>query len=200
MRVEIRTIEFWRAVISECLGTMLYVLLGCSSTLSCGTTMDPTNQIVLVSLCFGFTLATLVQCFGHISGAHFNPVVSLAMVLTCKVTPLRGIMYSIAQCGGSVAGAALLYGITPEVCHGHGQMAITSLMPGLNIWKAFGIEAILTYILVFSVFATIDPNRRELGSKPLAIGLAAALCHFAGVSLGFAVDHDPLGVLTHDLA
>ncbi|XP_050389863.1 aquaporin AQPAe.a isoform X2 [Patella vulgata] len=178
MRVEIRTIEFWRAVISECLGTMLYVFLGCSSTLTCGRSIDPSNQVVLVALCFGFTLATLVQCFGHISGAHFNPVVSLVMALTCKVTPLRGIMYSIAQCGGSIAGAALLYGITPGVCQN--EMGITRVMTGLNHWKAFGIEAILTYILVFSVFATIDPNRRELGSKPLAIGIAAALCHLAG--------------------
>ncbi|XP_067666759.1 aquaporin AQPAe.a-like [Haliotis asinina] len=178
MKAEIKTIEFWRAVISECLGSMFYVLLGCSATLFCENFRDYRYDILLVSFSFGFTMATLVQCFGHISGAHFNPVVSLAMTITCKVTPLRGILYCIAQCGGGIAGAAVLYGITPSKCHK--QLGVTILDSQVSMWQGLGIETLLTFIMVFAVFATIDPNRKELGSKALAIGVAVALCHLAG--------------------
>lgn len=151
MRIEIKTIEFWRAVISECLGTFLYVLLGCSSMLYCndgssiltgrvqaavdndmradssgihsagdhrtddgrgvnfGGSSDA-QAYLIIALSFGLIMATLVQCFGHISGAHFNPVTTVAMALTCKITPLRGFFYAVAQLGGGIAGAALLYG------------------------------------------------------------------------------------------
>lgn len=108
MKIELRSIDFWRAVISECLGTFFYVFLGCSSMMVCDYSTD--QNVVLVSLCFGLAMTTLVQCFGHISGAHFNPVVTLAMSVTYKITPLRALMYVFAQLGGSIAGAALLYG------------------------------------------------------------------------------------------
>ncbi|CAI9719541.1 big brain-like [Octopus vulgaris] len=65
---------------------------------------------LIIALSFGLIMATLVQCFGHISGAHFNPVTTVAMALTCKITPLRGFFYAVAQLGGGIAGAALLYG------------------------------------------------------------------------------------------
>lgn len=229
MRIEIKTIEFWRAVISECLGTFLYVLLGCSAMLYCdgehpamssrvlaasssgqraagastsgspetdhrssghrvasaaavgeylGDGTESTQVHLAIALSFGLIMATLVQCFGHISGAHFNPVTTMAMALTCKITPLRGFFYAIAQLGGGIAGAALLYGIVPEKCR-H-DLGVTQVHPHLTKGQACGIELILTFILIFTIFATIDPNRKELGSKPLAIGLTVSMCHLVG--------------------
>lgn len=120
MKVEIRRIDFWRAVISECLGMLLYVLLGCSSTMTCdvqyavrhgvGDDLRNDARYVLVALCFGLNAMALTQCFSHISEAHLNPVVSLTMAVTCKITPLRALLYIVAQLGGGIAGAAVLYG------------------------------------------------------------------------------------------
>lgn len=58
----------------------------------------------------GIAMATLCQCFGHISGANVNPAVTIALFFTRKISILRTLFYVIAQCGGSIAGSALLYG------------------------------------------------------------------------------------------
>ena len=107
MQKEITSIEFWRAVISECLGTFFYVFLASLSTFRWDS---ESAGVVQVAFTFGFAVASLVQCFGHISGGHLNPAISLAMLFTSKISPLRGVVYVIAQCGGGIAGAASLYG------------------------------------------------------------------------------------------
>ena len=123
MKAEIKTIDFWRAIIAECLATFFYVFVASASTLqwdvvsttTTTVTTSPTAdtgpaRVLLVAFGFGLSTATLGQMFGHISGGHFNPAITFAMMVTCKVTPLRGLFYIIAQCGGGIAGAALLYG------------------------------------------------------------------------------------------
>lgn len=49
-----------------------------------------------------------VRCFD--AGAHVNPAVTVAMAVTRNITALRALMFVTAQCGGGIAGAALLYG------------------------------------------------------------------------------------------
>lgn len=107
MIVELRTLEFWRAIIAECLATFIYVFLVCGSHV-----MWPLYSINTLTKSFanGLAMATASQCFGHISGAHINPAFTFAMLVTQKVTPLRAFLYITAQCGGAIAGAALLYG------------------------------------------------------------------------------------------
>ena len=110
MRAEVATIAFWRAVTAECLASLLHVLFGCLATLTCPGPREPAASSLGVALCFGLTVAALVTCFRHVSGAHLNPVVSLVQALTCKVTPLRALFYALAQTGGAVAGASILHG------------------------------------------------------------------------------------------
>ncbi|RWS12254.1 neurogenic protein big brain-like protein [Dinothrombium tinctorium] len=111
MREEIRTLEFWRAILTECLATFFYVFLVCSVYISWTSSLiaHQPNWTVM-ALTNGLAMATLTQCFGHISGAHINPAVTCSFLITRKITPLRAVLYVIAQCGGSIAGAALLYG------------------------------------------------------------------------------------------
>lgn len=178
MRAEVSTIAFWRAVIAECLASLLHVLFGCLATLRCPGYVDAGASTLLVALCFGCTVATLVQCFHHISGCHLNPVVSLVQAVTCKVTPLRALLFALAQIGGAVAGAAILHGITTGSCQS--ELGTTILHFGLSPWQGAGIEILLTFLLVFCVCATLDPNRTESCNKALVIGFAVAGCHLAG--------------------
>ncbi|KAG0417453.1 hypothetical protein HPB47_005605, partial [Ixodes persulcatus] len=107
LRVEIRTLELWRAVIGECLATFFYVFLVCGAHVSWPGYAEP--SVLGIALTAGAAAATLCQCYGHISGCHMNPAVTLATFATRKVSPLRALLYVTAQCGGAIAGAALLY-------------------------------------------------------------------------------------------
>lgn len=112
MAEEIRTLEFWRAIIAECLSSFFYVFLLCATHISWtgGSHLSYQPNWLIMSFTSGCAMATLSQCFGHISGAHVNPAVTCAFLVTSKITPLRALLYVVAQCGGSIAGAALLYG------------------------------------------------------------------------------------------
>lgn len=110
---EAKTLEFWRAVIAECLASFIYVFLVCATHLTWSGSMyifGPAPNWLVISLTSGFAMATLVQCFSHISGGHVNPALTLALMFTKKITPFRAFFYVLAHCCGSIAGAALLYG------------------------------------------------------------------------------------------
>lgn len=111
VRQELRSLEFWRAIIAECLASFFYVFLVCAAQLSWpGSPLAHQPSWLLVAFAAGMAMATLGQCFGHISGAHVNPALTLAMLCTRRVSALRAALYLLAQCGGAIAGAALLYG------------------------------------------------------------------------------------------
>lgn len=116
------TKAFWRAVSGEFLAMLIFVLLSLGSTINwAATTKDnaPPPDLVLISLCFGLSIATLIQCFSQISGAHINPAVTAAMVATRKLSLAKGFFYLGAQCLGGVVGAAILYGVTPPSVKGN---------------------------------------------------------------------------------
>lgn len=122
------TKSFWRAVSGEFLAMLIFVLLSLGSTINwAATTKDRTHppDLVLISLCFGLSIATLVQCFSQISGAHINPAVTVAMVVTRKLSLAKGIFYLGAQCLGAIVGAAILYGVTPPAVRGN--LGVTSV-------------------------------------------------------------------------
>ncbi|XP_066532619.1 aquaporin-4 isoform X2 [Hoplias malabaricus] len=176
------TQDFWRAVCGEFVAMLIFVLLGLGSTINWGANQDspPPPDLVLISLCFGLSIATLVQCFGHISGAHINPAVTTAMVATRKLSLAKGIFYLGAQSLGAIVGAAILYGVTPPAVRG--SLGVTSVNAGISAGHALVIELLITFELVFTVFATCDPKRSDLkGSSSLAIGLSVCIGHLFAV-------------------
>lgn len=114
------TKDFWRAVSGEYLATFIFVLLSLGSTVNwaVGEEKPPPADLVLISLCFGLSIATMVQCFGHISGGHINPAVTAAMVVTRKLSLAKALFYVLAQCLGAITGAGILYFITPAAVRG----------------------------------------------------------------------------------
>ncbi|XP_068085439.1 neurogenic protein big brain [Anabrus simplex] len=200
MHAEVRTLEFWRSIISECLAAFFFVFIVCGSAAGASSAGSGVAYVVLATaFASGFAAATLTQCFGHVSGAHMNPAVTAAMVLTRNITPLRAVMFITAQCGGGIAGAALLYGngwIGPwqayhtSLFHDHFKSrgllssarsdtlnAVVAQLPShLTAWERFGVEFILTFIVVFTYFVSMDTYRKWLGSSGLAVGSAYLAC------------------------
>nr|CAD7432225.1 unnamed protein product [Timema monikensis] len=73
MHTEVRTLEFWRSIISECIGTFFYVFIVCGASTGEGgfavtSASMSSSGLMATALASGFAMATLTQCFGHISG------------------------------------------------------------------------------------------------------------------------------------
>ncbi|KAM9349148.1 aquaporin-4-like [Symphorus nematophorus] len=176
------TKDFWRAVSGEYLATLIFVLLGLGSTINhhVGEEKTPPADLVLISLCFGLSIATMVQCFGHISGGHINPAVTAAMVVTRKLSLAKAVFYVVAQCLGAITGAGILYLVTPAALRG--SLGVTTVNTNISVGHGLLVELLITFELVFTVFATCDPKRTDLGgSAGLAIGFAVVIGHLFAI-------------------
>jgi len=180
---------FWRAVTAEFLAMFLFVFIavGCAlSTLNIASGANELakyNATLSISLCFGLTIFVLIHCFGHISGAHINPAVTFALVIARDVTPLRGLLYVLMQFSGSIAASGLLMvvmGLNPDTMGGYNAL---SGPEDNQIARGFVTEMLLTFLLVFTVMATIDPERQTAHLGPLAIGMAVGVAHLIAVPI-----------------
>lgn len=174
----------WRAVAAELFGTFLLVLLGCGSIDNNGVAAN----VVQVALTFGLIYGSMVWCFNHVSGGHFNPAVSIAAVVCRRASVVRGLLFILAQCIGAIAGAAMLRALSA----GSGYtIGVTAIQGDLTEPQGFGVEVFITFLLVFVVLASTDDKRSDLsGSAPLSIGLAVVAGHL------FAVSFQPRFIIT----
>lgn len=176
---DVKSLLFWKAVFAEFVGTFILVITALGSTVQ---GWDPDSlDIVQIALSFGFAVATSVWIIGHISGGHINPAVTVAMLVTRRVSLLRAIMFIISQSLGAIAAAGVLKSLTPE--EQVGGLGTTTLNKGMTPAQGFGVELCITAFLVFTVFASCDSKRTDLGgSFPLSIGFSVAMGHLWAVS------------------
>lgn len=178
---DLKSSFFWRALAAEALGTLVLVLVGCGTCVGGQEWETFAPSIVQISLAFGLAVATMVWCIAHLSGGHINPAVTAAMLACRKISIARALLYVAAQCTGAMAGAGILKGLTPT--NVEGNLGLTSISTGLTREQGFGVEFMVTMILVLTVFASCDVKRTDLnGSAPLTIGLSVTLCHLFAVS------------------
>ncbi|CAB4066878.1 unnamed protein product [Lepeophtheirus salmonis] len=156
MQAEIRTLEFWRSVIAESVATFFYTALICSVNTSSTLHTIQTN----VAMASGFSIAVLTACFASISDCHANPSMTIARTFTRHISPLRSLLYICAQCGGAIAGAALVYGVYSRI-----QDPILEMSGG-----AFGMEFVLSFFIAYAFYASRAGHKAD----PVLIGLAYA--------------------------
>ncbi len=134
--------------------------------------------ILGIALAYGLAYAVMVSALGHISGGHFNPAVTVGYWVTRRVGTMQAIAYWIAQILGSVTAAYLLTSLMPDA--GWRTRALGSITPDLSpdITRGQGValEAVLTFLFVFVIFATaVDAKRALQKFSGFASGLALAL-------------------------
>ncbi|KAM8966558.1 aquaporin-4-like [Pelodytes ibericus] len=174
------TQSFWKAISGEFLAMTIFVLLSLGSTINwCAGDSLQSGDVVRISLCFGFSIAAMVHCFGHISGAHINPAVTIAFVCTRKITLAKSVFYIIAQCLGAISGAGLLYLITPQ--NVIGSLGVTVVNERLSVGHGLFIELLITFQLVFTISAACDPKVKDKSSI-LAIGISVMIGHLFAIN------------------
>lgn len=170
----------WRALPAEFLGTGFLVLIACGSCTG-GWEDEYSPSMVQIALTFGLIVGTMVQAICHISGGHINPAVTAGMLITGKCKVIRSLLYIVMQCAGGIAGAAVLKAVTPEELDS--KLGSTALHEKMTSIQGVGVEFLITFVLVFTVFGVCDPNRMDVkGSAPLAIGFSVTACHLWAVS------------------
>ena len=171
---------------AEFLGTFWLVFGGCGSAVLAAAFPQLGIGFTGVALAFGLTVLTMAYAVGHISGAHFNPAVSIGLFFG-KRFPARDLLpYIVAQViGGAVAGF-VLYQIASvkagfSTAGGFASNGFGDHSPGgYTMAAAFLAEVVLTFVFLIVIMGSTD-GRAPAGFAPIAIGLCLTLIHLISI-------------------
>jgi aquaporin TIP len=160
-----------RRGVAEYVGTFTLIFIGGAAGIVSG------QDIVAVALANGLAIGIMVTNLGHISGGHFNPAITLGFVVTRRITPALAAAYWGSQLLGAISAAFILRWLFHQL-----PVAVLSApAPHTTDAKAFVLEAIMTFFLVWAVWATaVDPRGAFKSIAGLAIGLTISIDVLAG--------------------
>ena len=162
--------------IAECIGTFVLVFFGCGTAVvvHCNG-MSPDAAYLMTALAFGLVIVAMAYSIGNISGCHINPAVSLAMLVSKKMTGKEFAAYVCSQfIGGIIGGAFLTFFFDTKTGLG------TNAVYADNIWATLFIEIILTFVFVLAILGVTSKisNGAVAG---IVIGLTLTLVHIFGI-------------------
>jgi aquaporin Z len=157
--------DYLRRGTAEFVGTFALVFIGGGAIAFARTFTD-------IGLAHGLVIAVMVSAVGYISGGHFNPAVTLGFLITRRMSPVLAGIYWVVQFGAATLGALLLRWALPTVAADRTHLGAPALGQSVSGGQGVIIEAVLTFFLVWVVFATAaDPRGAFKQIAGLAIGL-----------------------------
>ena len=167
-----------RKYCAEFLGTFVLVLVACGTAIAVKCGVDNPAGYLATAAAFGLVIVAMAYSIGNISGCHINPAVSIAMLVSKKMSFQDFICYVIAQVLGAIAGAAVL-GVLFGINCGFGA---NTLQEGVSVGAGFLAEVLLTCVFVLAILGVTS---RESFSKVagLVIGGALTLVHLLGIAI-----------------
>ena len=159
----------FRRGLAEFVGAFTLIFIGGGAAIISFSSHD----LVAVALANGLAIGIMVTNLGHISGGHFNPAITLGFVVTRRIKPALAAVYWFSQLLGAVCAAFLLRYFFTQLA-----VKVTAPAPAASItdWKALLLEAIMTFFLVWAVWATaVDPRGAFRAIAGLAIGLTISI-------------------------
>jgi aquaporin NIP len=168
--------KYFPKCLAECIGTYAMLFFGCGAIMV-AERLPHAITPEAVPIIFGAVVAAMIYTVGHISGAHFNPAVTLAFAVTRHFPLKQLIPYWIAQCTGAVAAIASLWLLLP-VGESYGA-TIATVAPA----TAFAWEVICSFFLMFVIIAVATDTRAEGVMAGIAIGTMVTLCAYVGGSI-----------------
>src|SRR3954469_15542183 len=169
---------------AEFVGTFTLVFIGAGSILTLTAALNfarfpgpvgPLFTLVAIAFAHGLAIAVMVSAVGHISGGHFNPAVTLGFLITRRLAPMLALVYWILQFAAAAAAALLLRWIYDATTRNAAHLGAPTLA-NVSTWAGVAVEGVLTFFLVWVVFATAaDPGGTFKSIAGLAIGLTITL-------------------------
>jgi MIP family channel proteins len=132
-----------------------------------------------IAIAHGLAFGIMVSAFGHISGGHLNPAVTIGFWVTRKLSTFDSLLYWIAQLAGGVAAAYLLRAVVPDETWRAVVLGTPDLARDFTRTSGILLEAVMTFFLVFVVFATAVDER-------------GAFKAIAGFGIGLTITMDSL--------
>ncbi|XP_008222876.1 PREDICTED: probable aquaporin TIP1-2 [Prunus mume] len=186
-----------KAALAEFISVLIFVFAGEGSgmafdKLTDGASTTPAG-LIAAALAHAFALFVAVSIAANISGGHVNPAVTFGALIGGNITLIRSILYWIAQLLGAVVACLLLRFATGGL-----KTSAFSLSSGVSVWNAVVLEIVITFGLVYTVYATaLDPKKGNIGIiAPIAIGFIVGANilvagAFDGASMNPAVSFGP---------
>lgn len=197
--------ELCLALFSEFFATLMFVYLGCLSVIASAeaAAYTPTNggsenhvsRIMPIAMAFGMSYMVLSYAVGNLSGAQINPAISLFLCLVQEMSPLRGVLYIIAQLLGSILGSGLVLGSTSGLAYSRVELdtrtpyalGANALSLELTTGNGFLLELMGTLFIIFIFFGTAvrigGPSDGQPNLAPLCIGFAVFVVHLVLIPL-----------------
>ncbi|MDO8553224.1 MAG: MIP family channel protein [Candidatus Micrarchaeota archaeon] len=152
--------------VAEFLGTFALVFIGAGAVLVNALTGGAVG-LVGIALAHGLVLMAMIYALGHFSGGHYNPAVTISMLVSKSITVSKAVAYIISQLLGAAFAGFLLFIMFP--------VATSSQLYGFPTTLSFGfgvlVEAVLTFFLVLTIYGVAVDNKSPKGFHGLAIGL-----------------------------
>jgi aquaporin Z len=181
-----------RALGAEAFGTFWLVLGGCGAAIFAAGVPDVGIGFLGVSFAFGLTVLTMAYAVGHISGGHFNPAVTVGLMVSGRFEKKDVAPYIGAQLVGAVAAAAVLYAIA----NGKAGFDIDNSLPGAFAANGYGdlspegynlaaaaiAEVVLTAFFLLVILGA-TAKRAAAGFGGMAIGLSLTLIHLISIPI-----------------
>lgn len=175
-----------RPLLAEALGTFWLVLTGCGSAVLAAGFPEVGIGLLGVSLAFGLSVLTMAYTVGGISGGHFNPAVSLGLLIAGRFPAAKLLPYWIAQLAGGIAAAGVLYlivtgkadfaGVGGFASNGYGEAS----PGGYGLTAALVTEVVLTAVFLVVILGS-TASFAPVGFAPIAIGLCLTLIHLVSI-------------------
>ncbi len=158
-----------KSLIAECIGTFALIFIG-AGALAIGHA-----DLLGVALAHAFVVIGFIYAYGHLSGTHINPAVTLAFLVAGEIRLGTAIGYWTVQLLGALFGAFLLKVLLPTP----GDLGVTILSPDVTPLQGMLVETLLTFLLVNTIFNTAVSGKAG-GFAGLAIGVTLVFCILMG--------------------
>lgn len=168
--------EAVKKYVAEFIGTFVLVLFGCGTAAAVGCNgADPNVAYMLTALAFGLSIVAMAYSIGRVSGCHVNPAVSIAMLVSGKLSAKDFVGYVVAQVLGAIVGAALIGVFLGWDC-GFGANGLYNADVALSLV----IECVLTFVFVLVILGVTAKTDNAVVAG-LVIGLSLTLVHILGI-------------------